>query len=94
LRINFEIMLRIQDADVAAQAWRQFESDLSHSRRWTLDELLGHRTWWRRIKQQVAYFLFARLDPRVAEGQLRRWVRRQAKSRGAQPESADDAAMG
>lgn len=80
LRINFEIMLRIRDRGLAEQAWRQFEADLAHSRQWTLEELTGHRTWWRRIKQQVAYFILARLDPRVAEGQLRRWLRRQAKA--------------
>jgi cardiolipin synthase len=83
LRINFEIMLRIRDAELAAQAWRQFEIDIAHSRAWTLEELKGYRTWWRRIKQQIAYFLLARLDPRVAEGQLRRWLRRQARREAA-----------
>lgn len=81
LRINFEFMLRIRDAELAALAWRQFEMDLAHSREWTLEDLQGYRTWWMRIKQQVAYFLLARLDPRVAEGQLRRWLRRQANRR-------------
>lgn len=81
LRINFEIMLRVRDKKLAAQAWRQFEIDLSHSRLWTVEEVKGPRTWWRRLKQQVAYFLLARLDPRVAEGQLRRWIRRQAKKK-------------
>jgi len=79
LRINFEIMLRIRDAELAKVAWRQFEIDLSHSHQWTHAELKGYRTWWRRIKQQIAYFVLARLDPRVAEGQLRRWIRRQAR---------------
>ena len=88
LRINFEIMLRIRDAGLAAQAWRQFEIDLTHSRSWTLEELKGHRTWWRRIKQQVAYFLLARLDPRVAEGQLRRWLRKHGPGRG--PDAAGE----
>ena len=77
LRINFEIMLRIRDPALAAEAWKQFETDLTHSRRCTLDDLRGHRTWWRRLKQKVAYFILARLDPRVAEGNLRRWLRRQ-----------------
>ncbi|MFN0125329.1 MAG: phospholipase D-like domain-containing protein [Verrucomicrobiales bacterium] len=84
LRINFEIMLRIRDAELAALAWRQFEIDLEHSRRWTHDDLNGYRTWWRRIKQQAAYFLIGRLDPRVAEGQLRRWLRRQASWEAAE----------
>lgn len=94
LRINFEIMLRIRDPGLAAQAWRQFEADLARSRQWTLDELKGHRTWWRRLKQQVAYFIFARLDPRLAEGQLRRWIRRQAKKEALASETAKPATSG
>jgi len=85
LRINFEIMLRIRDPGLSAQAWSQFEKDLSLSQAWTLEHLRGHRTWWRRIKQWVAYFLLARLDPRVAEGQLRRWRRRHPPAEGAEP---------
>jgi len=92
LRINFEIMLRIRDQDLAAQAWRQFEEDLTRSRQWTLDELHGHRTWWQRIKQQAAYFLLARLDPRVAEGQLRRWLRRHGPAAGGRGQADDGTA--
>jgi cardiolipin synthase len=77
LRINFEIMLRMHDRDLAAVAWKQFEDDIAHSRRWTFADVRGHRTWWRRVKQRVAYFILARLDPRVAEGNLRRWLRGQ-----------------
>ncbi len=87
LRINFEVMLRIEDAGVAAQAWKQFEEDIGHSRSWTLEQWRGHRTWWQRLKQQVAYFLLARLDPRLAEGQLRRWLqRRSARPAAVWPE--------
>jgi cardiolipin synthase len=94
LRINFEIMLRIRDAALAEMAWKQFETDLSHARAWTLPDLMGHRTWWRRIKQQIAYFLLARLDPRVAEGQLRRWIRRQERRGKPSPWSAEGEAGG
>lgn len=81
LRINFEIMLRVRDAALAEQAWTQFEKDLSLSRRRTLEDIRGHRTWWRRLKQKFAYFVLAYLDPRVAEGSLRRWMRaRKAKT--------------
>ena len=79
LRINFEIMLRIRDRDLAAVAWQQFENDIAHSRRWTFADVRGHRTWWRRLKQRIAYFILARLDPRVAEGNLRRWLRHQRR---------------
>lgn len=92
LRINFEIMLRIRDEGLADQAWRQFQQDLSHSRQITLDDVKGYRTWWRRLKQQFAYFILARLDPRVAEGNLRRWRRRQQQRHSQQHDSAEVAA--
>ncbi len=75
LRINFEIMLRVRDPAVAEQAWAQFETDLTHSRRYTLDDWRGRHTWWKRLRQKFAYFVLAYLDPRVAEGNLRRWLR-------------------
>lgn len=82
LRINFEIMLRVRDAELARQAWAQFEKDVALSRRYTLEDSRGHRTWWRRLKQKFAYFVLAYLDPRVAEGNLRRWMRaRKARAR-------------
>ena len=75
LRINFEVMLRIRDAALAKVAREQFEEDLKHSHQVTAGEVRGARTWWSRLKQKVAYWVFARLDPRVAEGNLRRWLR-------------------
>jgi cardiolipin synthase len=72
LRINWELMLRICDQKLARQAHEQFEFDLSHSKQITLDDVRGRRSWWQRLKQKLAYWLLARLDPLVAERRLRR----------------------
>ncbi len=79
LRINFEVMLRIEDPELAAVARQQFEDDLQHATKVTPAQLHGHRTWWNRLKQRFAYWVLAQLDPRVAESKLRRWVRRHGK---------------
>lgn len=72
LRINFEVMLRVKDAALAAQVRAQFETDLRHSHGVTLAETAGLRSWWPRLKQRLAYFLISRLDPWIAREQLRR----------------------
>ncbi len=76
LRINFEVMLRIEDAALAATAREQFEADLrERARPITLDAMLQGRSWWERLKQRLAYWLFARLDPEVAALKLQAWHR-------------------
>jgi cardiolipin synthase A/B len=75
LHINWELMLRIHDRALAEKAREQFEIDLSYSKQVTLAEFSGRRTWWRRLKQKLAYWLLARLDPLLAEGKLRRWLK-------------------
>jgi cardiolipin synthase A/B len=60
LRINFEIMLRIQDATLAATARQQSEADLAQRAIPITREALRHdRTWGQRLKQRFAYWLFA-----------------------------------
>ena len=74
LRINFEIMLRIKDAALVAAAREQFEADLArHATPITSDALRAGHTWWVRLRQRLAYWLFARLDPELAALKLRRW---------------------
>lgn len=77
LRINFEIMLRIEDRKLAAAARERFEEDLAErSLRITLESMRGPRSWWRRFKQRLAYWLLARLDGELAVRKLRAWRRR------------------
>ena len=74
LRINFEIMLRIQNAALAATARQQFESDLAQRAiPITRDALQQGRSWWERLKQRLAYWFFARLDPELAALKLQAW---------------------
>jgi cardiolipin synthase len=90
LRINFEIMLRIKDAALVAAARQQFEADLArHSTPITSDALRVGCSWWVRLLQRLAYWLFARLDPELTAFKLRRWhgrknrlLRRIKRSRG------------
>jgi cardiolipin synthase A/B len=74
LRINFEIMLRICDAALAAAVRRQFEEDLAQRAiAITRTMLRRERSWWQKLKQRVAYWLFARLDPELAGLKLQIW---------------------
>ena len=85
LRINFEVMLRIRDAELARTAREQFELDLAHSRRVSIEELRGRRSWWLRLKQKLAFWLLARLDPLIADRQLKRWLARHRPPQVQQP---------
>jgi cardiolipin synthase len=74
LRINFEIMLRIQNAALAATARQQFEADLAQRAiPITRDALQQGNSWWERLKQRLSYWLLARLDPELAALKLQRW---------------------
>jgi len=74
LRINFEIMLRIQNAALATTARQQFESDLAQRAiPITCDGLQQGRSWWELLKQRLAYWVFARLDPELAALKLQAW---------------------
>jgi len=71
LRINFEVMLRIEDAAFAKAAWAAFEDDLTRSQQVT-PESHWSENWLIKLKQKCAHWLLGRVDPRLAEGMLRR----------------------
>ncbi|MBL9217477.1 MAG: phosphatidylserine/phosphatidylglycerophosphate/cardiolipin synthase family protein [Opitutaceae bacterium] len=72
LRLNFELMLRIEDPALAATARAQFEADLAHSRPIHAGNSWQQWSAWTRLKQRMAHFILARLDPWFAREQLRR----------------------
>lgn len=72
LRLNFEIMLRIKDRALAAAATAQFAADLTRSRAITPANSWQQWSAWTRLKQRVARFVLARLDPWLAREQVRR----------------------
>lgn len=71
LLINYELLLRIPSAALAARLRAEFETDRRHAD--TLD-LVGWRRgrrWWQSLRSYVAYQLLARLDPYLAARSLR-----------------------
>ena len=77
LRINFEIMLRIQSSPLAATVRGQFEEDLAQRAiAITPDLLRQNSSWWQRLKQRLAYWFFARFDAELAAARLQIWRRR------------------
>lgn len=70
LNINYELMVRSPDAGLAAEARDVFAHDLKHSRGIDAETWRRSRTFWNKLKERWAYFLFARIDPYVARRQL------------------------
>jgi len=73
LSLNYELMIRMDDASTARQAAEIFAGDLAHSqcvvpRKW--------RGFWTRLVEKVSHFLVARVDPFLANFQLKRHARK------------------
>jgi len=71
LSINYELMIRFENSQMAAEAHAIFREALQHCRRIDPVEWRRSRTLWRRLKQWWAYFLLARIDPYIARHQWR-----------------------
>jgi len=71
LNINYELMVRFENKEMAAQAREVFASTLKHCRHITLEGWIKSRSLWRRIKQRWAYLLLVRIDPLVARWRWR-----------------------
>jgi cardiolipin synthase len=71
LSINYELMIRFENPEMAAEAREMFREALQHCRRIDPGEWRRSRTLWRRLKQWWAYFLLARIDPYIARRQWR-----------------------
>jgi cardiolipin synthase len=71
LLINYELLLRIPSAALAARLRAEFETDRRHAD--TLDLVRWRRTrrWWQSLRSYIAYQLLARLDPYLAARSLR-----------------------
>ncbi len=74
LRINFEIMLRIQNSALADVARGQFEADLAQrAEPVTPAALRENSSLWMRLQQRLACWVFARLDAEIAAIKLQLW---------------------
>ncbi len=69
LSINYELLLRIQDAEVAAAGHKLFLADLEQSRQITRDEYRD-RPWFRRVLELIAGTVLERLDLGLAMRRL------------------------
>jgi cardiolipin synthase len=65
LKINYELMVRFENARMAEEAADLFARAKTHSREIKIDEWRA-RSLWQRMKQRLAYFLLVRMDPRIA----------------------------
>lgn len=70
LNINYELMVRFENPEIARQGRELFQNSLEHCRQITFEDWSESRTLWARLKQHWAYFLLARIDPWIA---LRQW---------------------
>ncbi|HEY5297337.1 MAG TPA: phosphatidylserine/phosphatidylglycerophosphate/cardiolipin synthase family protein [Verrucomicrobiae bacterium] len=66
LNLNYELMLRLDDADTAADARNVFQCVLKQSRRIELLEWQKSQTFWRRWEHRWAHFLLMHIDPYIA----------------------------
>ncbi len=62
LYINLEVMLRIEDAGVAAEAQALFDADFAASKPVDREAFEREATWWNRTRWAFAYFLFTTVD--------------------------------
>ncbi len=71
LDINFELLLRLEWPELAAQGRALFESALALSRRVPAERWDSRRRWWERLRSSLAYWLLTRIDPLLARRPLR-----------------------
>lgn len=71
LHINFELLLRMQWPELAADARRWHESAMKHSTPLSLPQWRAGRTLGGRILSSLAYLLLSRVDPLIARRRFR-----------------------
>ncbi|HVV70015.1 MAG TPA: phospholipase D-like domain-containing protein, partial [Verrucomicrobiae bacterium] len=71
LNLNYELMIRFENPDMAQQARDAFRRTLEYCRPILAKEWQDSRSLWRKFKQRWAYFLLVRLDPYIARRQWR-----------------------
>ncbi|HSH93393.1 MAG TPA: phospholipase D-like domain-containing protein, partial [Roseimicrobium sp.] len=70
LSINFELLVRVEDARLVEEANRFFDADLARSTRIDRVQWRKTRTFWQKLKEQWALLLLGRIDPFIARRQL------------------------
>lgn len=75
LFINYELLCRFRQPDLTAQARELFENDLKHSRPIEAAEWRQARTFWKKLAESWAYFILTRVDPHLAQWELKAFTR-------------------
>lgn len=83
LNINYELLLRVEDRELATAGHAAFEDDLRRSERITA-AAWRQRPWYGRLAERLAGFLLGKLDARFALHQLHR-IRAKRRRSGARP---------
>jgi len=71
LTINYELMVRLEDKALAAQAREIFTDALRYSKPIQAEEWRKSRTIWTKMKQRFAYWFLMRFDTWIAKRQWR-----------------------
>jgi cardiolipin synthase len=71
LQINYELMIRFENREIASQAREVFAGSLKHCQRIELEQWRKSRTLWQKVKQRFAYWVLVRIDPYMARRQWR-----------------------
>lgn len=71
LNINYDLLVRVTDRALAAEARQHFESHLAHSTAIHRATWPRHRSFWAKLRERLACFLFLRVDPLLTRYQLR-----------------------
>jgi cardiolipin synthase len=71
LDINYELLLRLEWPELAAQGRALFEAALALSRAVPAEQWRARRRWWERLRSSFAYWLLTRIDPLLARRPLR-----------------------
>jgi cardiolipin synthase A/B len=71
LSINYELMIRFTNPQLAREAREIFAEALKHSTKIDFPSWGKSRSFWMRLRERVAFFVLARVDPHVARWQWR-----------------------
>jgi len=74
LNINYELLLRLPNERLVAEAEALFAADLKHCLRVDPESWGAARSAWRKLRERWAYFILARVDQYIARRQLK-WLR-------------------
>ena len=69
--INYEVMVRVEDACLAAEARAIFTADQTHSVQVTPEDWRTSRSWLTRLRGHWAVFFFTKIDPWLVRRALR-----------------------